>query len=85
MVITHLKVNHLVNPIGFDLGQPTVSYVAEETNGKKQVKAQVLVSTDKEFTEMVYDSGEKTNIVSTAFVLPVSLKPETRYFWKVRV
>lgn len=85
MKINHLKVNHLVNPMGFDLGEPSISYVVEETSAKKQEKAQVLVSTGPEFGDVVYDSGERRDIVNTAYPLPFALEPETRYFWKVRV
>ena len=85
MRINHLKVNHLVNPLGFDLAEPTISYVAEETEAVKQVKAQVLAALDENFSEIVFDSGESSEIVSTAYVLPMELKPETRYYWKVRV
>ena len=46
MKITHLKVNHLVNPMGYDLKRPSISYVAEETAGKHQAKAQVKVALD---------------------------------------
>ncbi len=85
MKINHLKVNHLVNPMGFDLWKPAISYVAEETEGKKQTKARVLVAKDEAFTELVYDSGEREDIVSTAYVLPITMEPETRYYWKVKV
>lgn len=85
MRINHLKVNHLVNPLGFDLAEPTISYVAEETEAVKQVKSQVLAALDENFSEIVFDSGESSEIVSTAYVLPMELKPETRYYWKVRV
>lgn len=85
MEITHLKVNHLVNPLGYDLGQPTISYVVRDTLAKKQEKAQILVSLDEDFSALLYDSGETDTITSTAFPLPIDLEPETRYYWKVRV
>lgn len=70
MKITHLKVNHLVNPMGYDLKRPSISYVAEETAGKHQAKAQVKVALDEAFQEVIYDSGESAEIVSTGYVLP---------------
>nr|WP_304969766.1 alpha-L-rhamnosidase [uncultured Schaedlerella sp.] len=85
MEITHLKVNHLVNPLGYDLGQPTISYVVRDTLAKKQEKAQILVSLDEDFSALLYDSGETDTITSTAFPLPIDLEPETRYYWKVSV
>lgn len=85
MRITHLKVNHLVNPMGYDLRRPSVSYVAEDTKGKRQTKAQIQVALDEGFDRMVYDSGERGDISNTGFLLPVETKPETRYFWRVKV
>ena len=85
MKIAHLKVNHLVNPMGYDLRRPSISYVAEETDGKKQIRAQVQVALDENFEKVVYDSGESTEIISTGYLLPFEPKPETRYFWRVKV
>ena len=36
MKITHLKINHLVNPLGNALPAPRVSYIVEETDGIRQ-------------------------------------------------
>lgn len=85
MRISHLKINHLTNPLGYDLANPTVSYVVEEAAGKRQASARVQVSLKEDFSELLYDSGECDGIVSTGFELPVHLEPMTRYYWKVRV
>ncbi len=85
MKINHLKINHLTNPLGFDLADPTVSYVVTEAAGKRQAFAQVQVSLQEDFSEILYDSGECTTIVSTGFELPVDIKPMTRYYWRIRV
>ena len=84
MKITHLKINHLTNPFGFDLANPTVSYVVTEAAGTRQAFAQVQVSCKEDFSEILYDSGECAAAVSTAFELPLELQPMTRYYWKVR-
>lgn len=85
MEITHLKVNHLTTPLGYDLACPTISYTVRDTAAKKQEKAQVLVSLNEDFSTLLYDSKETTGITNTAFILPIELHPETRYYWKVRV
>ncbi len=85
MKIKHLKINHLTNPLGYDLANPTISYVAEQAAGKRQAFAQVQVSLKEDFSEILYDSGENDSIVSTGFELPIALSPMTRYYWKVRV
>lgn len=85
MKIEHLKINHLTNPLGYDLANPTISYVVTEAAGKRQASAQVQVSLKEDFSELLYDSGECGNVVSTGFELPLTLSPMTRYYWKVRV
>ena len=85
MKIEHLKINHLTNPLGFDLSYPAVSYIVTEAKGKKQASARVEVSKDEDFASLFYDSGVREDIVSTSFELPVRLDPMTRYFWRVTV
>ncbi|MBQ9065479.1 MAG: family 78 glycoside hydrolase catalytic domain [Blautia sp.] len=83
MKIERLKINHLTNPMGYDLTHPTVSYIVTEACGKKQASARIEVALDDSFEELLYDSGVRTDIISTAFELPIELKPMTRYFWRV--
>ena len=85
MKITHMKVNHLVNPLGYRLEHPTVSFVVEDTMAKKQTSARVLLADDPDFTRILHDSGNCPDLCGTAYELPVTLKPETRYYWKVLV
>lgn len=85
MKITHMKVNHLINPLGYALDHPTISYITEGSAGKKQKSARVQVSADPLFQQVIYDSGVQPDINPLAYELPIVLKPETRYFWKVTV
>ena len=85
MKITNMKINRLVRPLGYDLDHPTLSYIVEEAVGIRQKSARIRVSEQEDFSSCVYDSGERTDIVSTGFELPFSLQPQTRYYWKVSV
>lgn len=85
MKITNLKTNHIVNPLGFDLGKPSLSFITSETDAKRQVAAQIQVALDEEFSEIVFDTGKDEEIDSLAFELPITLKPRTRYYWNVKV
>ncbi|GKX65764.1 alpha-L-rhamnosidase [Inconstantimicrobium mannanitabidum] len=85
MRVIKLKTNHITNPLGFDLGQPSISFVTIETDAKKQEAAQVIVALDKEFNEVVFDSGKSEDIDSLGFQLPIQLKQRTCYYWKVTV
>jgi alpha-L-rhamnosidase len=85
--ITHLKTNHIVNPLGFAIEKPTFSWIVENTPDTVQTAAQILVSCDSDFEQIIFDSGkvEGTVIDSLAYRPPIYLKSRTRYFWKVRV
>lgn len=87
MKISHLKTNHIVNPLGFALETPTFSWIVEGTYDKVQTAAQVLVSRDGDFQTTIFDSGkvEGSVISSLAYRPPLTLQPRTRYFWKVRI
>ncbi len=87
MKITHLKTNHVANPLGFAIDQPTLAWMVEDTPDTRQTAAQVLVSLDGAFERIVFDSGRVDGpaLDSLAYRPPLALTPRTRYFWKVRV
>ena len=85
MKIDHLQINHFTDPLGYDLSHPTVSYIVEEAAGKFQRSARIQVSEKEDLGELIYDSGEREDICSTGFELPLELKPMTRYYWRVSV
>ena len=74
MRIHDCKVNHLENPIGFDLNRPVFTW--KGGNGR------LLVARDAELSELVYDSGE-TQLDLLCARPELTLEPRTRYFWRV--
>ncbi|MGI6106636.1 MAG: family 78 glycoside hydrolase catalytic domain [Lachnospiraceae bacterium] len=85
MKITHLKTNHLVNPLGYDFGVPSVTWAVEEALGKTQAAARVTAAADPDFQEIVFDTGWDPDLKNTGTELKFSLEPSTRYYWKVKV
>lgn len=87
MKITHLKTNHITNPLGFAIGTPTLSWMVENTTDTVQTAAQVWVSLDSNFEQVIFDSGRVAGneIDSRAYRPSITLQPYTRYFWKVRI
>jgi alpha-L-rhamnosidase len=85
MKIKNLKTNRITNPLGFDLGKPRLSFVAYDTTAKKQSAAQIQVALEKEFLNIVFDSGKSEEIDSLVFELPLKFEPCTRYYWRVTV
>lgn len=84
MKITHLRVSHLENPLGFDLGEPSFSWIVEDAVGRRQQAARLQVAADPAFAQLCYDSGE-ADLCSLGVQPPLSLAPRTRYWWRVWV
>ncbi|WP_141502391.1 alpha-L-rhamnosidase [Paenibacillus luteus] len=85
MQIINLKTNRIVNPLGFTFDKPRFSYVVTDTSAKKQTAAQIQVALDEEFSAVIFDSGQSTDIDSLSYEWNAELLPRTRYFWRVTV
>lgn len=85
MKITRMKCNRIQNPLGFYLGQPRLSWVTEAPGAKYQKFAQVKVAQDEGFQSILFDSGKSDSMDSLGYILPLELKPRTRYYWCVTV
>ena len=84
MKLTHLRVNHVETPLGLFLERPVFSWVAEDTQNKRQESAQVVLRR-LPGGETVYDSGRQEDLSSLGVEAPVELAPRTRYQWQVTV
>ncbi len=74
MSIYSCKVNHLENPLGFDLGKPVFTW--KGGNGRLQV------AKDPALSDIVYDSANA--VLDPLCTQPeLALEPRTRYFWQV--
>lgn len=82
--ISKLRVNHLENPLGYELETPTFSWVttAVAETAVEQAAAQVVVFQDN---QIVFDSGKQANINCLSYTPDLQLKPYTRYEWQVTV
>lgn len=88
MKITKLRTNHIVNPLGFELESFRLSWITEassELNSLYQSFASIEIAHDKDFQDIVYQSGKRTDIDSLGFTPDIELKHRTRYFWRVTV
>ena len=80
-----MQCNRIVNPLGFALDQPRLSWVLESETAKTQLACQIQVALDSDFREIVHDTGQQADIDSIGYSLPLTLKPRTRYYWQVKV
>ena len=85
MRITDCKVNHLTNPLGFDMPAVRVSYNVEDAAGRTQKDAEIRVALDPDMKQIIFDTGRRTDISLIGTDLPIDLTPRTRYYWTVTV
>ncbi len=84
MKITEIKVNHLVEPLGYALGTPVVSW---KTEGEGAVKsASIFIRDDQVPPVVVYESGVRTDALGLGIAAEgLELKPRTRYYANVNL
>jgi len=83
MILSHLRVNHLENPLGFDVTRPTFSFVVEKSTGKMLKWARIRVSTHADLSCPCYDSGERADLNGLAFTPDAVFDGGVRYYWQV--
>ena len=83
MKLTNLKVNHLKNPLGFSVKNPSFSFQVEESTDTYLKSARIRVSRMEDMTDLVYDSGERTDISSLSFIPEQEFEGGIRYYWDV--
>ncbi len=85
MKIEKLRTNHIENPIGFYLGQPSLSWIVTEAKGTKMDYSRVEISEYLDFSECLVDTGRIKGLSSLDFHPVLRLKLGTRYYWRVTV
>lgn len=85
MQIYDTKVNHLTNPLGFQMDRTVFSWKVKDAKGTRQNAARIRIASDTAMQEILYDSGWEKEADSLAFPVKSDLKPRTRYYWTVAV
>lgn len=81
MVIYDCKVNHLTDPLGYELGTPVFSWKVREATGTRQTAARLTLRCGG---QTVADTGW-ADLDSRSAPLELPLMPRTRYTWTVAV
>jgi len=84
MRIYACQINHLTNPLGYQMEHTVFSWKVEDSTGKQQRDTRLQVALRPDMTDVVYDTG-KADLDSIATTLCLPLKPRTRYYWTVEV
>ena len=84
MRITNCCVNHIENPLGFGLGDPTFTWAVEDAIGKMAAASRIVVTCSG---ATVADTGwaDLDAKATQAEGLAAALLPRTRYEWAVSV
>lgn len=85
MRITDMKCNHIVNPMGYTMGNLNLSWITEAENASVQAACRVEIALDEKFQQIVHDSGKREDIDSIGYMPAINLEPCTRYYWRVHV
>lgn len=86
MRIDSLHCDYMVNPIGFDLDQPLLSWtVRADGHNHVQSAYQLQVTDGDDFDALLLDTGKQPGDISNGYALDLPLSPRTRYTWRVRI
>lgn len=87
MEIYCLQVNHLENPLGYEMNRTVFSWKVRGAKGKKQTEARIRVSTSENLENgtNIVDTGFLPELFSTGAEVKIELAPRTRYYWDVTV
>ncbi|MBP2058255.1 alpha-L-rhamnosidase [Lactobacillus colini] len=80
MKITNIQINHMTEPVGFNLSDLRVNFSIKDTD-EIDLKKQVIITAND---EVIYDSGE-VEYDNNCFDISANLKPRTRYSVEVKV
>lgn len=83
MKLTDLRVNHVQEPLGFQLKPVSFSWVVAEPGAAKKKKAARIRVLEN--GEEIFDSGYDEKADNRDYPAALSLKPRTRYTWSVEV
>lgn len=82
--IARMRTNRIETPLGYYLGRgPRFSWVTEGTGNQESARVEVSLLPD--FSQLFFDSGRQKDIDSLCYRPKLSLKPRTRYYWRVTV
>ena len=84
MKITDVKINGMKNPTGYSFDSARVSWKVTDSQGIAQKSAEIEVSLDREFKELLYKKNS-ADLNQTGEALEMKTEPRTRYFVRVTV
>lgn len=85
MQIYDVKINHLTNPLGYQMTRTVFSWKVKESAGISQTSARIMIAADQDMQHILFDSGYDEHADSLAYPVTFPLAPRTRYYFTVSV
>jgi alpha-L-rhamnosidase len=85
MQIRKVRFNHIVKPLGFHMDRVDVSWKTDDAAGRKQTAARIVIAADPKMQDVLSDTGFSADVSSLGTVVPLELRPRTRYYCQVAV
>ncbi|MDO4283858.1 MAG: family 78 glycoside hydrolase catalytic domain [Eubacteriales bacterium] len=85
MQIYDTKVNHLSNPLGYQMNRTVFSWKVKGAEGTFPSAARILIAAEEDMKNILFDSGYDEKADSLGYPVNIPLAPRTRYFWTVSV
>lgn len=84
MKVSRIKINGIVNPIGYSFDRVRCSWLVSDTAAKKTANVKIDVAKEETFEKVLFSrEGEELN--SACEALELDLEPRTRYYVRVAV
>lgn len=80
-----MKTNRIETPLGYEMKRISLSWTVEGSKNTKAVSQQIQISKFPDFSEILHDSGSKSEINHRDYEPELNLKPRTRYYWKILI
>jgi len=84
MKISKIKINGMINPVGFSFDGLRCAWIVTDTEAKRAANVKIDVAKDEEFIAVLY-SREGSDLNSVCEPLDIAPEPRTRYYVRVQV
>lgn len=84
MKVSKIKINGIINPVGFCFDRICCSWLVTDTTAKKTDYVKIDVAEEETFERILF-TREGNNLNSVGEALDLKLKPRTRYYVRVTV
>ena len=85
MNIVSMKCNRIINPLGYHMDKPVLSWITQGDDAKTLLGCQVLIASEDNFENILYDTGKREDIDGIGYILDMTLNSTSRYYWRVHV